>query len=399
MGAPKVHRPRGSAGAALEEVLSHEVYDTVRANGGITIDLAGRRPDEGFAYAPYKTTEFKVAEAEFSPRHVEEYIDKHHKELVQPGNNLGMWVKDGYVYLDVSQVGPPTEATLAKAQAAHQLAVFDLDTFEEINLGTIDPTTKEFDPLGTPADLYRQYRGQVARADETVRARRSGPVSEGEGRSGTGSAATRLAPISDVTGEGEKLWPGTVKVARPTRRSDVNEMVGDHWGGLGYDELKDTIRLGVRKAQTQGYSGFKTESKDIDFKDERTRFELFGSDAGPEGPSEGMLLIEGKELAATAIHSKPTDAPLFRGMGIKAKDLKALTVGDELSFLHHLSVAALDWLKSLGEVTGIGGAQRTTPRTRNLLSFNWNRVQRLPILADSWAAVKMSPLAGSRSLT
>lgn len=314
-----------------KEVLSHEVYDTVRANGGITIDLAGRRPDEGFAYAPYKTTEFKVAEAEFSPRHVEEYIDKHHKELVQPGNNLGMWVKDGYVYLDVSQVGPPTEATLAKAQAAHQLAVFDLDTFEEINLGTIDPTTKEFDPLGTPADLYRQYRGQVARADETVRARRSGPVSEGEGRSGTGSAATRLAPISDVTGEGEKLWPGTVKVARPTRRSDVNEMVGDHWGGLGYDELKDTIRLGVRKAQTQGYSGFKTESKDIDFKDERTRFELFGSDAGPEGPSEGMLLIEGKELAATAIHSKPTDAPLFRGMGIKAKDLKALTVGDELS--------------------------------------------------------------------
>ena len=577
-----------------KEVLAQQAYDAVRANGGVTIDLAGHVPTDGYAYAPYKTTEFMVPLEEFTPKHIDDYVDAHHAQLARKGNHLGMWVQNGNVYLDVSKVGAPSAETFAKAQAAHQLAVFDLDNFNEINLGTINPATKEYTRLGTSTDLHRQYREQVARADQSrgaagvpevpvgaggnaraatglkplewpgppvappmkakqidhywqaidtfddnkdairqgarraerlgypgwpldqygaraysskptkenlldtggefvsraarskptdiemyrgiqvspdqlaqlrssaVGSRISMPVSAfssdpiaaegfaygdpfgmgmdwrpkgtpdgplesvifrlekgakladvqskpsailehlgfgefeitkveaagsrlidhrdpdgfyrdvkvtvvtvkqtsmiepeavapqgGSLRKGAtkvageekipefafvgGKTPGRIAPVPDTmrTAEGEKLWPSSLKVARASQRDDVRVMIADHWASLEFDELKDTVRSGVKSVQALGYSGLKEETKFVDLKDELTRYRKFGINAGPQGPSQEMLFLEGQEIAARAVHSKPSTEKMYRGMGLKASDLKSLEPGDELSF-------------------------------------------------------------------
>lgn len=124
-------------GVAPKSVVNTAYADTVR-NGGVTINLAANQPTNGFAYSPYKGVETIVDKAEFSPQNIRDFITKNQEILAQPGNHIGMWESDGKIYMDVSQVGAPNAETLAKAQEAQQLAAFDLGTFEEIPLGTID---------------------------------------------------------------------------------------------------------------------------------------------------------------------------------------------------------------------------------------------------------------------
>ena len=121
------------------EVVEHQAYEAVKKNGGVTIDLAGHVPSDGYAYAPFKGTEMIVPEDKFTPEHIDRFINQHADELAQAGNHLGMWTQNGNVYLDISRVGDPTTETLAKAQAAHQLAVFDLGNMER---STSAPSTR-----------------------------------------------------------------------------------------------------------------------------------------------------------------------------------------------------------------------------------------------------------------
>lgn len=284
------------------EVLAQQVYDTVRENGGITIDLAGNQPPEGYAYAPYKTTEFKVPEAEFTPKHVDDYIDAHHKELSQPGNNLGMWTQDGYIFLDVSKVGPPTAATFAKAQAADQLAVFDLENFNEINLGTIDPTTKEYTRLGTPADLHTQYREQVARADE---ARRASGLAEVPGLEGGSRSGTRQ-PLR---------WTGP-PVARPSYGGDIQGEVDLDWGAKKtYDKNKNAMRVAARKAQLEGYDGVPQHLRSL----------------GRDNYVDDMVDMHGMEMVARAVHAAPTKRNLWRGIEVTPQQLNDLLGSTSIS--------------------------------------------------------------------
>lgn len=283
-----------------KEVLSQEVYDTVRANGGITIDLAGNQPHDGYAYAPYKTTEFKVKESEFTPKHVDDYIDAHHAELARKGNNLGMWVQDGYVYLDVSKVGPPTVDTFAKAQAAHQLAVFDLGNFNEIQLGTIDE--KGYHSLGAPADLHRQYREQVARADEAGRAGSLAEVPGSESGSRRGAKQT-------------VKWTGP-PVARPSYGGDIQDEVDFDWGAKKtYDKHKDAMREGAHKAQREGYPGVPQHLRSL----------------GRQNYEDDAIEMHGEEMVARAVHATPTKRNLWRGMEVTPDQLSELVGSTRIS--------------------------------------------------------------------
>lgn len=112
--------------------IAEQVYKGVVDNGGITINLKGEVPTKGYAYSPFKDTETVIPIEKTNPEIVGQFIDKNLEKLSQPGHNIGGWIEDGKVYFDISKVGEPNPATIAEAEAANELAVFDLEKFETI---------------------------------------------------------------------------------------------------------------------------------------------------------------------------------------------------------------------------------------------------------------------------
>lgn len=145
-------------------LISAKAFKSVRDNGGITIDLNGAEPTRGYAYSPRKDTEKIIPKAKLRIRDIDDYIDQNYDLISQPGGHLGMWEDEGNVYLDVSFVGEPGAATIARAQAAQQLAVFDLGTFQEIHVGKI--INGRYRSLGKATDLYDKHRRQDEGADQ-----------------------------------------------------------------------------------------------------------------------------------------------------------------------------------------------------------------------------------------
>ncbi len=114
--------------------LAKQIAKDTLKNGGSTTDILGNHPTDGYCYSPYKDTEVMVPKEAFSYRYVAAFITANFGILYPPGFYIGTWEDDGFIYLDVSVVGPPTEATMEKARKAEQIAVFDLSAGVEINL-------------------------------------------------------------------------------------------------------------------------------------------------------------------------------------------------------------------------------------------------------------------------
>lgn len=299
------------------EVVEHQAYEAVKKNGGVTIDLGGHVPANGYAYAPFKDTEMVVPQGSFTPEHIDRFINMHADELAKPGNHLGMWTQNGNVYLDISRVGDPTTATLAKAQAAHQLAVFDLGNMEEINLGTIDKATGQYRSLGEAADLHSQYREQIARADE---ARSPAGVPGVSGLAESSSATKRSDGVVEWTGP---------PVVEPSQGL-FGQSVDATWQGADtFDESKHDMRAGARVAQAKGYGGIDSKTR----KDWEYGLPRVPSDSNVDNVD--MLL--GQEIVSRAVHSDPTtdegfDA-LYRGMRVPRDIARQMKVkGGEISF-------------------------------------------------------------------
>lgn len=117
--------------------FTQRVFGRAREKGGLTISLEGTEPTSGYAFAPSKSTETIVSLGEFSPEHIDRFVDTNFALLNKEGHNLGLWVDGGNMYLDVSRVGPAAAATIKAAQQAQQLGVFDLDKFVTIDIGKI----------------------------------------------------------------------------------------------------------------------------------------------------------------------------------------------------------------------------------------------------------------------
>jgi hypothetical protein len=100
------------------------IAKVIRQAGGITIDWrTGRQPAAGFAVAPSKATERRIALAGFSAEHVSEYVREFRRLLELPGMCLGARVKEGIVYLDVSLVVEDAVTAAAIAADADQFAI------------------------------------------------------------------------------------------------------------------------------------------------------------------------------------------------------------------------------------------------------------------------------------
>lgn len=173
------------------EEVERTAYEVSKMQGGITIDLEGNRPPEGFAYAPNKLTEVSYPTGEFTPEHVDRFIHENMDELSREGNHVGIWEEKGRMYIDISRVGPPTAETIEKAQKADQLGVYDLKNFRTINTGAIDESGR-YVRLGTPASVLDKWQGEVGSAVES----RSAPgTSEVAGaRTGADGRAVAVGP-------------------------------------------------------------------------------------------------------------------------------------------------------------------------------------------------------------
>lgn len=121
--------------AADVSQLAQHAFDRIHAQGGVTLDLNGQEPKQGYAYSPYPELAKPVPADTFSPNDIAQYIQNNQQALSQPGNHLGGWMHQGNVILDVAQVGPPTPETVQKAAQAQQKAVFDLASGQEIMTG------------------------------------------------------------------------------------------------------------------------------------------------------------------------------------------------------------------------------------------------------------------------
>lgn len=159
-----------------EGVIDTAYKETVK-NGGVTISIEGNQPSKGLAFAPYKGTEQIVDKTKFTPDDVGMFVNKNLEALNEKGNHLGLWEEDGKIYLDVSQVGDVSPATIKKAMDANQLAAFDLGTFDEVPLGKINKGV--YNPLYEATNHPYVNKGQNTSSNTQGIDGKSGEIPEG----------------------------------------------------------------------------------------------------------------------------------------------------------------------------------------------------------------------------
>jgi hypothetical protein len=105
-------------------------------HGGSTFNLAkgplGGTPH--YAVSIHKGREVKVPGKNVSPEQMQAFMAKNADLLQDPDNSVGTWFnqEDGNTYIDVSKTVPGLDDALKLARENDQLAIFDLQNFEEI---------------------------------------------------------------------------------------------------------------------------------------------------------------------------------------------------------------------------------------------------------------------------
>lgn len=123
--------------AKTASTLAAQVVEATKRDGGITIGLNGQIPSSGYAFSVQQQNEVKIPLEHFDTQAVDQYVATHHEDLSQPGRYLGAWVNKDTVYLDVSQVEDDQHKAFGMAQAANQLAMYNLTDFSEIPITSL----------------------------------------------------------------------------------------------------------------------------------------------------------------------------------------------------------------------------------------------------------------------
>lgn len=144
---------------------------TIMKKGGVTVDIGGKQPTEGFAYSPSKETEFVTSRDEFTKDGLtllENYKTKNADNL--KGNHLGVWVDGDKVYLDVIKVELDEQKAVKGGLTSQQIALYDIKNGVVKNLS-------DYEEIGG----NYQHRGQNA----------GGTAPEGVGGIGGEQGATK----------------------------------------------------------------------------------------------------------------------------------------------------------------------------------------------------------------
>lgn len=116
-------------------MLLEKIYAETMANGGFSINiLNNEEPKEGFMVSlPNK--ELKVSIERFNPQILRNYINSTN-ELNNPKMYLGTWIENNNVYVDTSENIINKEEAIRKGIERGQLAIYDVENQEVINLPT-----------------------------------------------------------------------------------------------------------------------------------------------------------------------------------------------------------------------------------------------------------------------
>ena len=112
---------------------TQNIVDHIIDNGGITYNLRNQSMvTTGYAVSARKDLEQVIPLESFTVGALESYIVRNNEILAVENNMLGAWMSEGMVYLDVTTVVSDESEAVRIAKSANQLAIFNLETFEEI---------------------------------------------------------------------------------------------------------------------------------------------------------------------------------------------------------------------------------------------------------------------------
>lgn len=186
-----------------EMAIEEKVITSIKEKGGVTINVNGAEPSKGFSYAPAKDSEFSVPEKDFhanAEKYYDQFYEKNKELLSDPENHIGGWVDGGRVYLDVSRVGDASAETIAKAQEAQQLGVYDLEHGKTIPTGQLAEGGKgEYTPVDEATNVYDKHQREISGTSEKGGPSGSEKIQTDQG--GSGEASPKFKPV----GGGEKV--------------------------------------------------------------------------------------------------------------------------------------------------------------------------------------------------
>ena len=114
----------------------HDFVDSIIQNGGATFNLStGTSPTSGYVVSLKGGSQVPIDESRQSiEQTIKEFISIHGLELSIPENNIGGWVDDGWLYLDVSIILPNLVDAILMGKIHEQKAIFNINDGHSIDL-------------------------------------------------------------------------------------------------------------------------------------------------------------------------------------------------------------------------------------------------------------------------
>jgi hypothetical protein len=113
---------------------AREIHRATVTDGGSSTDLLGHVPTVGYMVSVYASKGLILPVSQFTPELVTEYAANHQEILAREDHYLGTWIDSGRVYLDIALRVDRLEEALELGRRHRQLAVFDLETFETVEV-------------------------------------------------------------------------------------------------------------------------------------------------------------------------------------------------------------------------------------------------------------------------
>jgi hypothetical protein len=114
----------------------HDFVDSIIENGGATFNIStGTSPTSGYAVSLKGGSKTPINESRQSiEQTIKEFISIHGLELSIPENNIGGWVDDGWLYLDVSIIMDNLSDAILMGKIHEQKAIFNINDGHSIDL-------------------------------------------------------------------------------------------------------------------------------------------------------------------------------------------------------------------------------------------------------------------------
>lgn len=135
-----------------------------KADGGFTYNaVTGEQPHSGYALSLHKDRELVLDAKQVSLVTLARYAQDNRSLLGEPNNFLGAWHNpvDDKIYIDVSTVVKSAAEAERLARDAHQLAYFDLEKGQSVEVPEIKAATTQFGwSQKRPSDATGSYRAR-----------------------------------------------------------------------------------------------------------------------------------------------------------------------------------------------------------------------------------------------